>query len=603
MERIPIHFLVVALFLALPLQAQDTHPVALEGLAAFENPGESWAISGGVTASLETDNQLDISPGTGVLVNIPQGHQGRDLLTNFEHGDIDLELDYMMARGSNSGIYLQGRYEVQLLDSWNVKQPTAGDNGGIYERWDENRPEGERGYQGHPPRQNASRAPGLWQHLEISFRAPRFDSQGRKIANAKIIRATLNGVTIHEDVELSGPTRGALGDGEVSRGPLRLQGDHGAVAFRNISIRQYDRPAPSVNGLSYKVFEGLFTEVPDFDTLKVVKSGASESLTTDVGTLPNQFLIHYAGTLDIKEAGDYRFTLNASGGAGVLRINGQPTVSIENNQGTISLPKGAAAVELMYARQASWGSPGFVLSVSGEGLRRHVLSEDLLGETNGPNPIYVKAGEKPILRSFMDLPKGDRITHAASVSSLDNVHYTYDLNRGNMVQIWRGEFLDATPMWHSRGNGTSRPNGSVEYLVEHPALLVNELKDRQAKWQNDTSGVDFKSRGYLLDDKDNPTFRYEIYGTSVQDKIRVVSEGRGIQRTLTFSNSPDNLYVRLAIGRSIAEDNENRYLVDDQSYYLDIEGEESPQPFIRSVGEQEELLVPVRPKLTYTILF
>ena len=149
--------------------------------------------------------------GTGILVNLPdKKNHGADLYTNFEHGDLDMELDYMMAKGSNSGIYLQGRYELQLEDSWGVKPPTFGNNGGIYQRWDESKPEAERGYEGYAPRQNAGRAPGLWQHLKVSFQAPRFDASGKKIQNAKIIRAELNGVVIHEDLELLGPTRGAI---------------------------------------------------------------------------------------------------------------------------------------------------------------------------------------------------------------------------------------------------------------------------------------------------------------------------------------------------------------------------------------------------------
>jgi hypothetical protein len=88
--------------------------------------------------------------------------------------------------------------------------PQSGDNGGIYERWDDSKPEGQQGYDGHAPRQNASRAPGLWQHMKISFQAPRFDGQGKKISNAKIIYVWLNGVLIQDNVELAGPTRGAM---------------------------------------------------------------------------------------------------------------------------------------------------------------------------------------------------------------------------------------------------------------------------------------------------------------------------------------------------------------------------------------------------------
>jgi hypothetical protein len=80
-----------------------------------------------------------------------------------------------MATESNSGIYLQGRYEIQLLDTWGATAIRSGSNGGIYERWNESRPNGQKGYMGYAPRQNASRAPGLWQKLKISFQAPRFD--------------------------------------------------------------------------------------------------------------------------------------------------------------------------------------------------------------------------------------------------------------------------------------------------------------------------------------------------------------------------------------------------------------------------------------------
>ena len=137
------------------------------------------------------------SAGTGALVNTPGSKTpGTDLYSNMEHGDADLELDYMMAKGSNSGIYLQGRYEVQLLDSWGVVNAKAGDNGGVYERWDESRPQGKKGYEGYAPRQNVSKAPGLWQHLKISFQAPRFEN-GQKNANAKMLRIELNGVLIN----------------------------------------------------------------------------------------------------------------------------------------------------------------------------------------------------------------------------------------------------------------------------------------------------------------------------------------------------------------------------------------------------------------------
>ena len=65
-------------------------------------------------------------------MNRPTKKDNGHLFTNLEHGDIELELDFMMAKGSNAGVYLQGRYEIQMFDSWGVEHPAFFDCGGIY---------------------------------------------------------------------------------------------------------------------------------------------------------------------------------------------------------------------------------------------------------------------------------------------------------------------------------------------------------------------------------------------------------------------------------------------------------------------------------------
>jgi len=121
----------------------------LGNLNAFEKPGGNWHIAGDVRVNLDSNNSILFSEGAGILLNQPNKNAHEDLFTNFLHGDLDLELDYTMAKGSNSGIYLQSRYELQLLDSWTILNPRSGDNGGIYERWDDTKPNGQKGYQGH----------------------------------------------------------------------------------------------------------------------------------------------------------------------------------------------------------------------------------------------------------------------------------------------------------------------------------------------------------------------------------------------------------------------------------------------------------------------
>jgi hypothetical protein len=201
-------------------------------------PDHTWRVVGAVRLRPENERRLVGEPGTGIMLN---GDDGRtaDLCTALEHGDCELHLEFCVAARSNSGVYLQGQYEIQILDSWGTpdSELTTHSCGAIYPRWIQ---ETQTSYEGAAPRTNASRAPGEWQSYDVVFRAPRFDAQGQQTANARFERVAHNGVVVHEGYECSGPTRGAWNDRDIARGPLRLQGDHGPVAFRNVRIRLLD---------------------------------------------------------------------------------------------------------------------------------------------------------------------------------------------------------------------------------------------------------------------------------------------------------------------------------------------------------------------------
>jgi len=191
------------------------------------NTGQ-WEIVGDTFNNPKNVNLLSNKPGTGVILNGPTGRTN-NILSKAEFGDVRAHIEFMVPKGSNSGVYFMGRYEIQVFDSWGVEKPTHSDCGGIYQRWDDN-----KGYEGHGPRVNASKAPGQWQTFDAIFRAPRFDKDGRKISNARFEKIVHNGVVVHEDVELTGPTRASTYNDEKPTGPLMLQGDHGPVAYRNI---------------------------------------------------------------------------------------------------------------------------------------------------------------------------------------------------------------------------------------------------------------------------------------------------------------------------------------------------------------------------------
>ena len=156
------------------------------------------------------------------LVNVNGG--GCDISTEEKFGDLTLELEFMVPKGSNSGVYLMGEYEVQVLDSYGKPDDklTQGDLGALYSA--------------AAPKKNAAKKPGEWQKFVIDFQAPKFDAAGKKTANAKFVKVVLNGVVLHENVELKQQTPGGLTGKEHPTGPLMFQADHGPVAFRNIKV-------------------------------------------------------------------------------------------------------------------------------------------------------------------------------------------------------------------------------------------------------------------------------------------------------------------------------------------------------------------------------
>lgn len=167
--------------------------------------------------------------GERVLRNtIARGDHGTDLISKQSFWDFDIHAEVRVPPGSNSGVYLRGRYEIQILDTpaGKDKQLEKGDLGAIYNI--------------RAPSVNASRGPGVWQTLEASIRG------------FEIVTVRLNGEEIHRQVEIPRDKRKgtgselSAGDGVPadpdSPGPIFLQGDHGSVDFKNIRIRPVSSP-------------------------------------------------------------------------------------------------------------------------------------------------------------------------------------------------------------------------------------------------------------------------------------------------------------------------------------------------------------------------
>jgi len=208
----------------------------LKDFNSFVAPVGNWLKADDVKMDAENTALLSFKEGGDCFVNGVDG-SAKYLVSQKAYQDMEMNLEFMLPKGSNSGIYFQCRYEIQLFDSWGVEDITFYDCAGIHQRWDTNNKGEKIGIDGHAPRTNACKAPGEWQTLKVIFRAPTFSPEGEKLTNAIFEKVLLNGIVVHEDVEVLGPTKGALSETEVTLAPFRLQGGHGPVAFRNITVK------------------------------------------------------------------------------------------------------------------------------------------------------------------------------------------------------------------------------------------------------------------------------------------------------------------------------------------------------------------------------
>ncbi len=210
-------FMVAAVFAAVAAQGTDSAKPPRDAVVLFDGKDTSqWVHEGGKPCSWTVaDGALVAGKGS--------------IMTRESYQDFRLHVEFNVpqppqgakdqARG-NSGVYIQRRYEVQILDSFGQDPPAFNGCGSLYRQ--------------RAPDRNMSRKPGEWQTYDITFRGARFDSSGKKTENARIT-LVWNGVKVHDDVELKDKTGAGRPEGPEP-GPILLQ-DHGApVRFRNIWI-------------------------------------------------------------------------------------------------------------------------------------------------------------------------------------------------------------------------------------------------------------------------------------------------------------------------------------------------------------------------------
>lgn len=408
----------------------------------------------------------------------------------------------------------------------------------------------------------------------------------------------LNGVLIHENVELSGPTRGALSEEETELAPLLIQGDHGPVAFRNFRYKTFsDDYSLNLGPLEYTVYDFEGVRLPDFDTLSVVLAeGVTDSFNVSELSPKNEYYaIWFSGELEVPVSGDYLFQTLISNG-GDLYIDGERIIAndgeIDSNlYGTIvTLEEGTHSLEMSYF-QRTWNMD-LLLFYEGPGMERQTLGSELPSYNSGNrNRLTVRPeGDEPELIGGFTHFGDEKRTHTLSVGTPEGVHYSYDLYHGAFLKFWRGPFADVTQMWQGRGSeqllepmnaavenktgiAVARVNGdNLEPYEDVPAQLVNQE--------------------YLLDESGLPVFKFEIDGIAIEDRIFPGEGTSDLTRIIRFASDAgtDHAVAKLAEGTEIKELANGLYRIDG-NYYLEVP--ETAETAVFNNEDTQVLAVPV----------
>ncbi|GGB80798.1 hypothetical protein GCM10011325_05400 [Dyadobacter sediminis] len=546
-------------------------PLPLKDLSSFQNAGSNWTVQGDVSIHPSGTVKLKTTSGQGVLV----GNPGNAITTTLKASDLRLSTEFMVSAGAEGAIILPGGQRVRISDSSKQKESSALTSG----------------FTGQFPTQNAAKAPGLWQTLELAY-----DAAVPQLANsARLNFLALNGVTVLETVYL--PNSKTVTEAQ----PISFEVTKGTIAFRNLGYQLLASRKPlALNNLNYKVYSDKWDSK---EYSKLDHEGKSPALTQEVTNGMREFHLVYEGDMDVTEAGTYIFTSIYSGPVMTLDIDGKnvmtggESTSQESHSGTAELSQGNHKFKIYYSR-FPWRQPALALRVEKAGVRPYDLHA--LSSLPEPEPkpyISVTPDMRPeMVRSFIKLDDEKyKRTHCISVGSPEGWNYTMDLNRGALIQAWRGQFANVTEMWYERGEPQILFPAGLNVRVSGKSSLA-VLENANAAWP-DSSDINFL--GYKIDQQGLPGFRYGIGSATVNDQL--TPAGNSLSRTFRVDGTPKgNIYSLLASGNRIVEIEKGLYQIDDR-YYVQVD--KKAKVIVRPAGEGKELLLPVSGTTTYSMFW
>ncbi|WP_116105669.1 PA14 domain-containing protein [Lewinella sp. IMCC34191] len=401
--------------------------------------------------------------------------------------------------------------------------------------------------------------PNVWQNLELAY------LPATEATPALLVAAYLNGNLVYYQQPLSkgsatpGPLQLEVTDGEMSVTGLSSAGQAGKASMLT-SDGEVDLNLPLIHYAYYDV-DGSPETFDDYDEEEPVKEGYISRF--DLGAIREQgrdYAIRFTGDLNVPKAGDYAFFLRSSTHS-ALYIDGKEVVALGpdtegiENEGTVNLSEGTHEVRLDHYQETNW-THLLLKYAFGEQKRRSfndMPEGQAIATPRSAETTPVETDDRPyLLRSFLNFPMArvydytQKRTHVINVGELDGPHYSYDLQNGALLQIWRGPFVDVSEMWEDRGEPQV-----VRALG--PAISF----DGRPQWTTEgrnwpTEATNLQHRRYELDENGRPTFYFDMdEAGEVSD--RFIPTDRGLERTLTNSAEGETLTTNIAAASEIRE--------------------------------------------------
>ncbi|MEQ9101795.1 MAG: PA14 domain-containing protein [Imperialibacter sp.] len=564
--------------------------VALSDLSGFTDIGKDWAIAGEVLA---VPNGFEAKAGSGNLVK--SGNDSGQISSGIKHTDLELEFSFVLSDGADLKIVLLEQYPLIVAEFANGQQ-TEKSGGGIPVRIDSTQRTAV----------NALKMPGLWQTVRISFKAPRFGSDGQKTKNAVFSEVYLNGFLIQSGVEVKEAIFSPDNE-ESTSGSFIFTAANNSVALKDIKYKSFGLEKLILSDLEYSLYQGIWDKLPDFTTMTPAKTGKVDELSI-VGLADgnDHYGVIFKGNLSVPNSGDYLFeTLIDDGGD--LIIDGKVVVHNDGEpgfgagKGLITLEKGTHTFQSSYYQDV-WSSMLMIYYEGPEISRQSFGVNPYGGSGRKPEPMVVESETEPrLVRSFLEY-KNTRKTHPISVVTNEKINYSYDLLNGSLVKGWKGAYADASEMWRGRGEPQLlKPlNFSIDFSDQVPVARLVAPGD---KWPLEAQ-EGFKVLGYDINEGGYPVIRYEMNELKIEDTARPSDDLQGITREITFENPGSNglNWFQIASGESIYQLSNGWYCVDG-SYYI-IVGEKADINVVNRFDK--ELLVQLpgtsdKSTLTYSI--